>query len=342
MLAPLVAAFGDRPSGSIFALHVVLGAGTVLLTFWAARRWELAPGRALVAAAIVAFDPVLLVQTRSVMTETLAAFLVAGTLGLLAGPHRVRSSVLGGFGFGMATLCRPSLLPAAVLSALGDLVLGPGLPRQRAGRAVLLLLATLATLAPWAARNARVFGEPVWTTTHGGYTLALANNPAYYADVLDGPPGAVWQGPGQDAWFAWVARRIRRLPEPEGDRVLRDEAIRVMVRRPRDFTRASLARLGRFWGVAPTRGLYSTTVRAATALWTIPLWLTLGLGLVSRDLWRWPRLAAPACLFALTAVHAFYWTDLRMRAPIVPAVALIVAGGRWTWLLSRGGGDCGR
>ena len=28
----------------------------------------------------------------------------------------------------------------------------------------------------------------------------------------------------------------------------------------------------------------------------------------------------------LTLVHAFYWTDLRMRAPIVPAIALVAAG----------------
>ncbi len=42
--------------------------------------------------------------------------------------------------------------------------------------------------------------EPIWTTTHGGYTLALANNRQYYADVLDGPPGAVWSGPNQAAW----------------------------------------------------------------------------------------------------------------------------------------------
>ena len=32
-------------------------------------------------------------------------------------------------------------------------------------------------------------------------------------------------------------------------------------------------------------------------------------------------------VIGLTVVHAFYWTDLRMRAPIVPALALIAAGG---------------
>jgi len=46
-------------------------------------------------------------------------------------------------------------------------------------------------LSPSMIRNLALFGEPVWTTTHGGYTLALANNPVYYRNVLDGEP---WPG----------------------------------------------------------------------------------------------------------------------------------------------------
>ena len=33
-------------------------------------------------------------------------------------------------------------------------------------------------------------------------------------------------------------------------------------------------------------------------------------------------------VLGLTLVHALFWTDLRMRAPIVPAIALIAAGSR--------------
>ena len=31
-------------------------------------------------------------------------------------------------------------------------------------------------------------------------------------------------------------------------------------------------------------------------------------------------------ILGLTAVHSLYWTDLRMRAPIVPAIALVAVG----------------
>ena len=40
------------------------------------------------------------------------------------------------------------------------------------------------------------------------------------------------------------------------------------------------------------------------------------------------RVAAPLAILGLTIVHAFYWTDLRMRAPIVPAIALVAASAR--------------
>ncbi|MBV8316781.1 MAG: hypothetical protein JOZ53_17725, partial [Planctomycetaceae bacterium] len=89
---------------------------------------------------------------------------------------------------------------------------------------------------------------------------------------------------------------------------------------------AALARLRRFWGVAPSDAVYPRKLRLATAAWTIPLWIALVLGLSRRASWRWPKVAAPALLLALSAVHSVFWTDLRMRAPLVPVIALIAAG----------------
>lgn len=325
MLAGLLRAFGEsRLAWSVGALHLALGAGTVALSAVAARRWRLSRGRVLAAAAIVAFDPVLTAQSRAVMTETTAAFLVAAALAALAG-GRTRDALLGGVGLGMASLCRPSLLPVAGLVALAGLACGPGGRRARFDRAVLVLAATGLMLVPWAWRNARVLGEPVWTTTHGGWTLALANNPVYYAEVLDGPPGAVWSGENQLRWFMETVESVAGLPEPAADRRIRDDALRFIAGRPRAFLRASAARLGRFWAVAPAGAVYSWRTRLATLVWTLPLWIALGLGLTTRSLWRWPRATAPAFVLALSAVHAVYWTDMRMRAPILPAIALISA-----------------
>ena len=327
LLSPLVATRDESIlAWGIAGLHLVLGGGTVVLIAMAARRLGHSSGRSLLAAAIVAFDPVLAVLSRSVMTETLAAFLVASTLYFLTIPAAT-GMILGGIGFGLATLCRPSLLPAAGLTACAAMAFGTGDWKHRAVRAGLMIVATVAMLAPWAARNAMIFGEPVWTTTHGGYTLALANNPVYYRDVLDGPPGAVWSGEGQARWQAEINRSMAGLGEPEADRRIAATAWRLLRDRPGDFARASLARLGRFWGIAPSAAVYPAGLRAATAMWTIPLWVALAAGLCRRETWRWPGVAAPSAVVALTIVHAFYWTDLRMRSPIVPAIALVAVGG---------------
>ena len=328
VLAPLVRLLDERRlMWGVAALHLALGAGTVSLTYVASRRWGLSPRRGLVAAAVVALDPVLVVQSRSVMTETLAAFLLASSFAGLGMPGW-RGPVLGGLAFGLGGLCRPSTLSGAAVTALAAVAFGPGGLRERVGRAALLVAATAVMLAPWAIRNAIVLGEPVWTTTHGGYTLALANNPTYYREVLDGPPDAVWSGEDQFRWFDRANKETAGMSEPQADRYLRRQALRMLEERPRTFARATAARLGRFWGIAPSGKVYQSWLRTATAAWTVPLWAALALGLVNLGLWAWPRVSAPASILALTAVHAVFWTDLRMRAPIVPAIALIAAGAR--------------
>ncbi len=56
------------------------------------------------------------------------------------------------------------------------------------------------------AERTRLFGEPVWTTTHGGHTLALANNPVYYAEVVNGPAGSGLERPEPAALVRQVDR----------------------------------------------------------------------------------------------------------------------------------------
>jgi hypothetical protein len=326
LLAPLVGSLSRSalPFG-VGMLHLILGVGTVLLTHGTARRWGLSPVRGWIAASLVAFDPVLIGQARLVMTETLAAFLVSAILWALTIPG-FKGTLLGGLGLGLASLCRPSFLPVAFLASLVSLVVHPGGWRVRFSRSLGLIAATLLTLLPWAYRNARVFDEPVWTTTHGGFTLALANNEYYYADVLDGPPDAVWGGKNQQAWKFDVEMQTAGMSEPEADRFLRSEVFRIMAERPRDFLRASIERFKRFWGLAPSGSVYPRWLRWTTAAWTAPVWLALALGLCRRSIRSWPEIAAVAFIVALSLVHLAYWTDMSMRAPLVPAIALIAAG----------------
>jgi hypothetical protein len=309
----------------IGTLHVGLGLITIALTYGTARRWDYSPNRAAIAGAIVALDPVVLVQSRPVMTETLAACLVAACLASTTLKGK-RGSIVSGLLFGLSALCRPSLLPGAAFVGIAWAAVGPGGRGERIRETILFGLAVFATLLPWGVRNLVRFGEPIFMTTHGGYTLALANNPEYYADVVDGLPGAVWAGPNQAAWRDRVARATAGMTSVQADRLLQAEGWRMLRERPVTFLRASIARLGRFWGVAPAGAVYSRTLRLATAAWTVPLWIALFVGLLRPDTWRWPALAGPMIVLGLTAVHTFYWTDMRMRVPVVAAIALIAAG----------------
>jgi hypothetical protein len=286
--------------------------------------------RAAVAAFLVALDPVLVVQARSVMTETLAAFLLVGSLHALAKPGW-KAAARSGLWFGLAGLCRPSTLACASLAAVAALCFGPSPWKSRLARSLALLVATILVLTPWAVRNAFALGEPVWTTTHGGYTLSLANNPEYYKNVLNGPPGTVWTGPSQRAWAIRINRGHKGLGEPAADREIRREAVRFILDHPRDFLRASLARLGRFWGLAPAGSVYSWPLRLATLAWTLPFWMAVALALTSARLWTWPDVASVSQVVALSLVHSVFWTDLRMRAPVVPALALMAVHAGWKW-----------
>jgi len=324
LLAPIVMLSGEQTSTAIAIFHLVLGGATVGMTAVAARRWGLSRWRVIAATWIVAIDPVLASQSRFIMTETLTAFLSASALAMLTLP-RWRGSVLGGAFLGLASLSRPSMLPGAVLVVIAGLLVGPGAFRDRLVRCGTLVLTLLLVLAPWAIRNALIFGEPVWTTTHGGYTLALANNEVYYRDVLNGPPGSVWMGHDQWLWWDSVNRETSGMSEPLADRFLRNRVVELALAQPLTFLRAGLQRLGRFWGLAPAVAIYSPIVRWATAVWTLPLWIALVIGLARRSLWSWPLIAAPLFLVGLSLVHTVFWTDLRMRAPIVPAIALVAA-----------------
>ena len=328
LLTPLTAIFGQNRAGPFLWLNVALGVATTGCAMIAARRWGFSTRRILATGFIVACDPVLIVQSRSVMTETLAAFLLTGAMMTLSRGPGVLPAALGGIWLGLASLCRPSLLASAVLAGGASLAFGPGSSRVRLRRSVCLIGTTILVLTPWAARNAVVFGEPVWTTTHGGYTLALANNPAYYHDVVEGRAGEVWTGPGQRAWAEGVLARMRGLPEPKANRRLTAEGWRMARAAPALFARAAVARVERFWGIMPARSVYGPALRTAAAVWTVPLFLALGAALASRTTWTWPRVAAAAAVLALMVVHTFYWTDLRMRAPVVPMIALLAAGAR--------------
>jgi hypothetical protein len=365
------AALGDHGRAAVGVLHVLLGVGTVALVLALGRCWGLGRRGAALAALLVACDPILLRWSPQIMTETLATFLAtAGLLALTwAGQRGCEADVpsaakhgLAGVVLGMAALCRPAFLLCALAvaaiwigrmcglrmpllrgsSAESDPPPGTACRQTASHRAVVSFtafsLGVLLVLAPWAIRNQIQFGRPIVTTTHGGYTLLLANNPEFYEWLHSGSWGNVWQG---DRFNADWARR-RPSDDLQADRQAYAEAWQTIRAQPGTFLYACAVRIGRFWSPLPHQLTADESPlhrlsRYAVALWYVAeftlaivgIWriCTFAISLppfpFSRSVWLWGFLLVGS----LFASHVVYWTDMRMRAPVMPVVAIIAAGG---------------
>jgi hypothetical protein len=247
--------------------------------------------------------------------------------------------------FGLCVLCRPT---AWVWGGLGLmwLVWGQRRPHiaqhvgigDRGWEQVFALVAGIAVVvAPWVIRNTVVFGRPILTTTHGGYTLLLGNNPEFYAEVVHQPWGTTWDGSHGGGQAAWAKRLQARL-EAEGvrgelatDRSLSAEARRHIIAQPLSFLQACLLRLARFWNGVPQGS--AAAGLPGKVLIVLGLWYAAEYLLALRGLWKviqgreaqWTL--AVLLVLAFTAVHLIYWSNVRMRAPVMPVVTLLAAHG---------------
>lgn len=322
------------------AAHVLLGLATVFLSCRLAQRWGL--GRwAPAAAVLVAIDPILLAQSTLVMTETLATFLAAASLLAVTvcaeQPSGRRAAVAGGL-MAAAALCRPTFLPWLGLVIVLLPWFGKGW-HQRARLAAAAAIAAAVVLGPWAVRNALHFGKPTPATNHGGFTLLLANNPSFYDYLGRRSPGETWNADqfNQD----WSARSRALAPGDEvaADRLAYADACQTIRSQPRMFAYACLVRLGRTWAILPHRIDSAESGRGRGARWAVAVFyaaesllalvglVALARGSIGRNRllsgWLWGLLLVAV----FTAVHTFFWTNMRMRAPLIPVVAAASAAG---------------
>lgn len=357
-LYPAILALLDRCGGlnrwGIGLLHVVLGLITAVLLASRLNRslgWQ----AAMLGGVLVTCDPVLLSQGTLVMTETLATTLVVAGGVLWADAWQRRSGswgVMAGVVLGLGALCRPPLM----LAAAGSIAIvplhaaltgtqersdssSPGRKRSISGNVMTAggaILGIAVLLTPWTLRNLAIFGQPIMTTTHGGYTLLLANNHSFFDAMRTGQDLGQWGA--EDAEFQAELRRAD--PDPvlkPGDELRQDEryraaAIEVIRTRPGDFIRATGTRLLWFWGLSPhLRDTWAMRlVRGVLMVLYASMFLTAGYGLLRRrpqDGAWWSMLAV---VVVLTGLHAVYWSNLRMRAPVVPfLVWTVVAALPW-------------
>jgi hypothetical protein len=198
--------FGHIP---IAAFNAALGVFMVGLGMACAHRWF---GRApaIVTGLILALWPTHIQFTTIIASETLFIDLVLA--GLLAWPERLSLGrfVLTGCCFAAASYVRPTALLIPLALAAARWLRAPRfkeIPGTVAGLAIILLVMGIA-IAPWAARNRRLFGQVVLISTNGGSNLWMGNSPGTTGEYK--PPPAI---PGlneaqQDAEYGRQARQF--------------------------------------------------------------------------------------------------------------------------------------
>lgn len=320
----------------VAAIHVLLGTATVGMTWGVAQRLGLSSRVCLAAAGLVAVDPLLLLYSTHLMTETLFTFLVTGLLLSLHGEESKRHSVIGGCWFGFAALCRPTIWAFAFLS--GACVATVTLKRRLAGQtgsadhrrhlSCVFALTAVLVVSPWVLRNLFVFGQPTFMTTHGGYTLLLGNNPVFYNEVVAGGGQSVWSGDSLRDWQLSLEEQLQTNPlslsEHERSHRLHNMAVDWIRKNPGSFLECVWLRVRRLWSPGPenSQGIPETILVTVRRYYQVTYLLVLAGLIRHRNKWRnvWVLLAF---LASLTLLHSVYWANARMRAPAIPIVSIL-------------------
>ncbi len=278
----------------------------------------------LVAAALAAAEPYTVFTSAFLLSEAVFLPLMMAGQWFLAGawddgegarPRRAWAWASGmGLASGTAVLVRPSwaLFVPATLAAWIALA-GRGRRRDVARLAAVATLAAALVMAPWWARNARIYGRFVPTALWAGASLYDGLNPratgASDMDFLNDPD-------------------IRPLGEQEQDALLHERAVAFARSHPGRTTWLAAVKFARFWTPWPNAvGFRSPILAASSAAVTIPLFALIAVGLHDRR--RDPRaltlLAGP--LLYTCALHLVFVGSMRYRiVNEVPAFGLAAIG----------------
>jgi len=295
------------------------------------------PRGIILASAIVALDPILLRQSQLLMTETLAVFLTVAAACVLTWSVRSNSipnaSVCLGSGvmLGLGTMCRPATLVWGILICfVFALIYRPWKQSRPALRSLVLLIAGfLFCVLPWAWRNAQAVDRWTFTTTHGGYTLLLANNPSLYEHLQ-----RTWSRNWDDTTFQdqWRDQSAAGRSEREQDQYANNLAWKTIREQPFDFVKSCFVRELWLWAPWPNQSNWQTQAVIGTwysILYCLSLcggWQLAGVSKHNASI-RFLFYVLLALMLSIAMVHGVYWSNMRMRAVCIPGFAVFSAWG---------------
>lgn len=258
-----------------------------------------------------------------------------------------------GLVLGLSILCRPTAAPWALLCVMALAAWKfpcRSVPSSRCRLAVIavVLAGVVVNVGSWTWRNWAELGAPIWATTHGGYTLLLANNPSLYQHFAEHGPSRNWRAePFHAAWAARGQHRPAALLEEsywlreregteekigwselENDRAAYSAARATIERNPGMFLLSSLYRISWLWAWWPNTERLPVVLAIGSWYGVWSLAAIFALVWRPQGLWLWGWIPIFLLAFSLTAVHSVYWSNMRMRCPVVAGVYLLaIAGG---------------
>jgi len=344
-LGALYAVFGSSLwVGRLFGLFI--GLGTVVMTYVLARRF-FGYVTAAFAAALYAALPVVIYFESELLLDPL--FTLLGLVAIWRFLTWYKSDLrrdlfVAGLAFGLAAICRPTILVVVSVAVLWIIV-----RRWRAGRrstgtlfGSLALFATglAVCIGPVFVRNLVVTGDPVLIASQGGINLYLGNNEDAdgLSAVMPEPLGHNWQI--RQITYVAESSKGRKLKPSEVSDYWSQRAIRWMATHPHEFL-ALLAR--KFIYQLGNREISNNRpLQAHFASLRLLRYNPLSFGLI------FPLAVLGAVVMfrrsfefrfvimsmaALIAGIALFFFNSRFRLPLLPYYSLLATGGL-AWLLT--------
>jgi len=329
----------------------LVGALSILFAYLIGRRIS-GPFAGLVGAAAVAVYPALLEYQGMLMSEPLAATLLAGAILSILwanGRGATWSWLMPGVLLGALALVRPEYLPisfpvAVVVFARG----GRGGWRPGLAQAAIMLAGLFVVVAPWTVRNEVALGRFVPISTGGsqvlfaGSYLPSGGDPEKVGEeVLERHPGLRNQLPPDPRLEQILAAlAAQRYPDLESDAALarmgRERLWDEISEQPLDYAGFVAAKIGRIWSHGPRDVMREP-------LWEVLHWALVALGLLGLGVlaWRrrWEALLLGVLFLSVTAIGALLVASPRRLLVTIPLLAALAGAGatacrdslaRWT------------
>lgn len=260
-------------------------------------------------------------------SEPIYTFLSTAALGPLLLGTGSGSLLAAGILYGLAALARPAILAIPVLLVVWLLCWR----RISFAKALLLPIAAMLVLSPWALRNQRVFGHFIPTQTLLGYDLYRHSGSITRPDYLR------WIPPEEgNAYIEQLLTErglsTKTISEVDLDELLGHEAVKIIISHPGRYLKLCMLRATWLFYDPNEAQTFGPILRLTYCVSVLGL-----LGLIGWGMWRFPgrwvwHLAPVWITFGYTVVlHAMLVSQFRYTLPLIPPflIASVYPMMRW-------------